>query len=75
MDLELTFIQMVINMKVTGIMIFSKVWELTIIRMVTFIKDNGWKENQMVKEIIFIKVGRQFIRETGHKEKSKDLAS
>lgn len=75
MDLELTFIQMVINMKVTGIMIFSKVWELTIIRMVTFIKDNGWKENQMVKEIIFIKVVRQFIRETGHKEKSKDLVS
>lgn len=75
MDLEPTFIQMVINMKVTGIMIFSKVWELTIIRMVTFIKDNGWKENQMVKEIIFIKVVRQFIRETGHKEKSKDLVS
>lgn len=75
MDLEPTFIQMVINMKVTGIMIFSKVWELIIIRMVTFIKDNGWKENQTAKETIFIKVVRQFIRETGHKEKSKDLVS
>lgn len=54
-------------------MIFNKEWVHIITKMEIFIKDNGNLENLMVKEIIYIKVEKLFIKETGKMEKNKGL--
>ena len=75
MDLEHTSILMAINIKEIGIMTFNKVWVPITIQMVTFTRANGLRESPTVKETIFIKAARQFIKATGHKVKSKVLGS
>lgn len=67
--------QMVIDIRVIGIMIYKMVLELIIIQMVIFIKVNGLMVSLMEKEIISIMEIKEFIREIGKMEKNKALES
>lgn len=73
--MEHIIIQMGIDMKVIGIMIFKMGLVLTIIQMVIFIKENGAKGSKMEKETTFTMVTKEFIREIGRKAKKKGLGN
>ena len=72
---ELTFTLTVINTRAIGIEISNSVWGLTFILTETFIKDNGKTVSQTVREIIYTKVVKLFIKEIGKMVKNKDLDS
>lgn len=67
--------QMVTNTKAIGNKTSNKAWEHIITSTVTFTKVNGEMANQIVKEIISIKVVRLFIKVIGIKVKKKVLVS
>ena len=73
--MEIISTQMVIDMKVIGIMTYKMVLEHTIIQMVIFTKANGLMESLMEKETIFIMEIKEYIKEIGKMEKKKDLES
>lgn len=75
MDSELISIPMVTNMKVTGIMMFRKLWGPITTQMETSTKESGKMENQMVKETIFTKAEKPFTRATGKTAKKKALGN
>lgn len=67
--------QMEISIRVIGIVTFSKVWVHIITLMGIFIRGSGGMVSLMAREIIFIRVGRQFTREIGTRARSRDLVS
>jgi hypothetical protein len=62
-------------MKVNGIMTFKMESAHIIIPTGIFIKVNGTTVNNTEKEIIYTKMGKLSIKETGNKGKNKDLVN
>jgi len=73
--MEHIIIQMEIDMKVIGIMIFRMGLGLIIILMGIFTRVNGRKGSKMDKETIFTMATKEFIKEIGRKAKKKGLGN
>ena len=73
--MEHTIIQMEIDMKVIGIMIFRMGLGLIITLMGIFTKVNGKKGSKMDKETTFTMATKEFIKEIGRKAKKKGLGN
>lgn len=73
--MEHIIIQMVIDMKEIGILIFKVESELIIIQMVIFTKVSGWMASLTAKAIISTMEIKAFIRVIGKTVKSKALAN
>ena len=73
--MEHTITQTGIVTRVSGIRIFKRESELTIIRMAIFIKDSGSMENNMVRETISIIKTKQCIKAIGKTGKNKAQAN
>jgi hypothetical protein len=66
---------MVIDIKVIGILIYKMEWELIIILIMIYIKDNGLMGNLMEKVTISIMEIKEYIKVIGKMVKNKDLVN